>query len=473
MPLALQSGRDTDIRVESVAVYFLPVRTRTPLKFGAETLTEVCCCRSQVVVSDAAGRRAKGWGETPLSAQWGWPSPLPYEYRADAMQQLALRVAAAWARHDGYGHPLELGSDFLKSTLPALRDQFNATLAREGAPTLAALIAASAVDIAVHDAYGNLYGRDVYDTYSAEFMNRDLAAYLTADDAGVDFVGTYPTDYLQHDAPTTLPVWHLVGGLDPLTANDVHDRPAPADGHPWLLADWIRADGLRCLKVKLRGNDAAWDYERLVRVAEIALPLGVDHLSADFNCTVEAPAYVNEILDRLRDERAEVFAKLLYVEQPFPYDLEARRIDVGSVAARKPIFLDESAHDWRYVRLGRSLGWSGVCLKTCKTQTGSILSFCWARAHGMLTMVQDLTNPMLAQIPHVRLASKVHSIMGVESNAMQFYPDASRPEAAVHPGLFRRRGGQLDLSSVGGSGLGYRVAEIDRRLPAAAGLFHR
>ena len=44
-------------------------------------------------------------------------------------------------------------------------------------------------------------------------------------------------------------------------------------------------------------------------------------------------------------------------------------------------------------------------------------------------MVQDLTNPMLAQVPHVRLAAQVGTIMGVETNAMQFYPAASAAEA--------------------------------------------
>ena len=64
--------------------------------------------------------------------------------------------------------------------------------------------------------------------------------------------------------------------------------------------------------------------------------------------------------------------------------------------------------------------------KTCKTQTGALLSLCWARAHGMDLMVQDLTNPMLAQIPHVLLGAHAGTIMGVESNGMQFYLDASR-----------------------------------------------
>ena len=87
--------------------------------------------------------------------------------------------------------------------------------------------------------------------------------------------------------------------------------------------------------------------------------------------------------------------------------------------------MDESAHDWRLVKLGRELGWSGVALKTCKTQTGALLSLCWAKAHGMTLMVQDPTNPMLAQIPHVLLANHAGTIMGVETNSMQFYPEAS------------------------------------------------
>jgi hypothetical protein len=188
-------------------------------------------------------------------------------------------------------------------------------------------------------------------------------------------------------------------------------------------------------------------------------------LSADFNCTVTDPEYVNAVLDRLKAEQPNLFEMLLYVEQPFPYDLEAHRIDVHSVSARKPLFMDESAHDWRLVRLGRELGWNGVALKTCKTQTGALLTQAWAKAHGMALMVQDLSNPMLAQIPHVQLGARAGTIMGVETNGMQFYPEASAPEAAVHPGLYIRRNGCVDSSTLGLTGFGYRVDEIQRDLP--------
>jgi len=239
----------------------------------------------------------------------------------------------------------------------------------------------------------------------------------------------------------------------------------PEDGYPVLLADWIARDGLKCLKVKQRGTDYEWDYQRLVRVGEIALSEGVDWLTTDFNCTVLDPAYVTAILDQLLIEHPRIYGMILYVEQPFPYELEKHQIDVHSVSARKPLFMDESAHNWELVRLGRSLGWTGVSLKTCKTQTGALLSLCWAKAHGMTLMVQDLTNPMLAQIPHVLLAAHAGTIMGVETNAMQFYPEASNLESEIHPGLYRRRAGQLDLSTISGPGFGYRLAEIERQLP--------
>ena len=81
----------------------------------------------------------------------------------------------------------------------------------------------------------------------------------------------------------------------------------------------------------MRGNDAAWDDARLVRVGAIALEANVDWLSADFNCTVTDPDYVNALLDQLRDEHPRIYGMILYVEQPFPYELEQHRIDVHSV----------------------------------------------------------------------------------------------------------------------------------------------
>jgi hypothetical protein len=83
----------------------------------------------------------------------------------------------------------------------------------------------------------------------------------------------------------------------------------------------------------------------------------------------------------------------------------------------------------------------------------------------MTLMVQDLTNPMLAQISHCQLAAHVPTIMGVETNSMQFYPAASEIEARIHPDLYHRRQGCVGLGSTRGAGLGLRVSEISRVLP--------
>lgn len=455
-----------DIQPIGTRLYFLPVETRMPLKFGTETLTHVTCARVAVTVTDRTGRKAVGWGETPLSVQWAWPSAVSYEERHAAMKEFCRLLAREWAEFHVWGHALEIGHQFLECQLPRLWTRFNEDRrGREPMPWLAALICCSAFDIALHDAYGLIHGRPVYETYTSEFLSMDLSHYLEpAPGSSVSFAGKYPADYFASDVPTQLPAWHLVGGQDPIEPGEV-GPDAPDDGYPVLLRDWIASDGLKCLKIKLRGNDAAWDYDRIARVGRIAIETGVDWLTCDFNCTVQDPVYVVEILDRLAVEHPRIYGMILYVEQPFPYDIEAKRIDVHAVAARKPLFMDESAHDWRLIRLGRTLGWTGVALKTCKTQTGALLSLCWAKAHGMTLMVQDLTNPMLAQIPHCLLAAYAGTIMGVETNAMQFYPEASAAEAEVHPGLYRRRGGFVDLSTVRGPGFGYRLDEIGRTLP--------
>ncbi len=439
---------------------------RIPLKFGPETVTSVTCARVGMTISGQRGKQAEGWGETPLSVQWVWPSTLPYENRHAVLKEFCILLAKAWSVFPVSGHPMEVGHDFQEQILRKLWSEFNQSRPRdEQMPWLAALVCCSLFDVALHDAYGILHQVPTYETYTAQFMTRDLSWYFSSEgDHGQAFKGRYPAAFLIPNPPKQLRAWHLVGGLDLLDPTELTGKE-PNDGYPVLLPDWIDRDGLLCLKIKLRGNDPDWDYNRIIKVGRIAVGKGVQWLTADFNCTVSDPDYVNTMLDRLREEHPRVYGMILYVEQPFPYDLEDHRIDVHSVSARKPLFLDESAHDWRLVKLGQELGWSGVALKTCKTQTGALLSACWAKAHGMTLMVQDLTNPMLAQIPHLLLAAHVGTIMGVETNAMQFYPEASRPEQAVHPGVYQRRAGVVDLSTIIGPGFGYRVAEMQKSLP--------
>ena len=424
---------------------FIPVKMRLPLKFGAETITSIQIAHVELQAYGAVGR-----GETPLSVAWAWPADLPFSFRENAMMDFCRLLETEYPEPpNGAEHPMFIGYEFLVDKLPMLLQRFNRQNKME-MPLLAALICASAFDIALHDAYGIANNAPTYCTYNGKYMAHDLSFFFNDS----TFQGKFPQDFFVGKVPESLPVWHLVGGKDLLFENE-RTGDEPQDGYPTTLEKWIERDGLKCLKIKLTGRNPQWDFDRLVAVGKIALEYKCHSISPDFNCLVREPSYVNQILDTLQRDYPSIFDLLLYVEQPFPYDIETNRIDVHSCSKRKPLFMDESAHDWKYVRLGYQLGWNGVALKVCKTQTGALLSACWAKAHNMQLMVQDLTNPMLATVPHVLLAAHVGTIMGVECNAPQFYPQVSLPFESRHPGLYERRNGVVSLATIQGNGFGY------------------
>ena len=190
--------KQTDIRVTGAELYFLPIQTRVPLKFGSETLTHVTCARVRVRVESRKGTTAEGWGETPLSVQWVWPSAIPYDVREDALDQFCVSLAKAWAAFPEFGHPMTIGAAFQDGPLRELLRNYNAAHEHK-MPWLAALVCCSAFDIAVHDAYGNALDLPTYTTYNVEFMNADLAAHFDRCGAGVSpavsFASKYPQDF--------------------------------------------------------------------------------------------------------------------------------------------------------------------------------------------------------------------------------------------------------------------------------------
>ena len=434
-----------DVKIQDCKVEFQQVLFRTPLKFGSAVINSICCATVCMTVKNNDGKIANGYGQTPLSVGWAWPSAdLSFEYREEAMVNYCKTLADNWRSFNKTGHAMEIGYEF------------NEDLPKADMPHLAQLICNSAFDIALHDAYGNANNLPTYNTYNEKYMNKDLSYYYN----DMAFKNLYPENFFVKDVPNNLPVWHLVGGKDLLTSAELTGNE-PKDNWPVTLVEWIRRDGLTCLKIKLTGNDANWDLDRLLAVGKIAQAEGVKYLSPDFNCMVKDPKYVLDVLDKLYSIDKKTWEMILYVEQPFPYDLEANKIDVHQLADVKPLYMDESAHDWRFVKLGKELGWNGVALKVCKTQTGALLSACWAKANKMELMVQDLTNPGVAAIPHVQLAAHIGTIMGVECNAPQFYPAASLEFEKRHPGLYERRDGVVKLTNFSTTGFGFNKEDVE------------
>src|SRR5262245_39453542 len=105
-------SRPTDVRAVAARLYFLPITMRVPLKFGTETTTSVTCARACVTVESVDGKRAEGWGETPLSVQWVWPSRVPYSERHEKLKQFCAVLAKKIIEPDVRGHALEIGVEW-------------------------------------------------------------------------------------------------------------------------------------------------------------------------------------------------------------------------------------------------------------------------------------------------------------------------------------------------------------------------
>lgn len=447
----------TDIRVREAEVTFTDEVLRTPLKFGTGVVSAVTSMTVRAVVEDRTGKVAEGYGNILLSDVWGFPSAvLSHEDRDAAMREVGRRFAARMAEVTEAGHPIDL---FLsaKEDLPSIAADVCEELGLvEKMPMLGALVCASPVDAAVHDAFGRLHGVSSYDTYGPEFMSYDLEHYL-----GPQFAGKYLAHYLKPSFEPTMPVFHLVGGVDKLTRGEVTDDD-PQDGLPVSLEEWIERDGLTCFKVKLRGTDISWDVQRTAEVAEVVAhthsSLGIRSgfwLSTDSNELNESPESVVEYLLELAAASPLAYRSILYLEQPTERDLAAHCFDMRPVAALKPVLADEGVTDIETLRLASELGWSGVALKVCKCHSSSLLYVAWAKEHGMLLTVQDLTNPGLSLVHSAGFAARVDTMMGFEYNSRQYLPDAAPDVRKRHRELFEVRNGRVSTASLSSVGLGY------------------
>jgi L-alanine-DL-glutamate epimerase-like enolase superfamily enzyme len=452
----------TDITVRAVEPQYTQEVCRTPLKFGAVIVDELPFCRVRAEVENGRGDVAEGWGGIFLMDLWAWPTPeLPHEAKSAAMVEINQRYGKLVESYGKPCHPIDLFVALEGDLARINREVCAAHGLSPEQPFLGALVCASPVDAAIHDAFGNVNGIDVYQGYGPEFMSHDLSAHL-----GPELAGKYPQQYLRPAYLPEIPIFHLVGGVDKLTRAEVDDSD-PQDGVPNCLEDWVAQDGVFCLKVKLRGSDLDWDVDRTLavhRIGEVELAkLGEKrlHLSADTNEQCDSPDYIIEYLHRIREAKPQCFEDILYIEQPTERDLSASRHDMRPLVELKPVIVDESLVSLETFVLAVELGWSGIALKSCKGQSMDLILASKAREMGIAYTVQDLTNPSLSLIHSVGLGARLYTMMGVEANSRQFFPGSTRPgEKRVHDGIFTVRNGVARTGSLQGPGLGYQMEKI-------------
>lgn len=448
-------AKSTDIRLVDVSMDTEEYTYRTPIKFGGRVGTSVTIANVHAVVETRKGHRGTGFGSMPVGNIWGWPSDAVSP--ADTEKAMAGLTAELTARANDYfgtGHPLEITHE-LSSIYESTADAVTARMGlAEKMPKLARLVAASPLEAAIHDGYGKALGVNSYDVLGAEFANRDLAAYLTD-----EFAGEYLDCYTLREPKPSMPLYHLIGALDPLTDADVKNRIG--DGLPETLPEWIAADGLTHMKIKLNGDNLDWDVERVLAIdrvaseAQTARGCSIWYYSADFNEKCENVEYVLGFLRRIQEANPAAFERLQYIEQPTSRDLKSHADNKMHEAAKiKPVVIDEALVDFESLLLSREQGYSGVALKACKGHSEALIMAAAAQKYGMFLCVQDLTCPGASFLHSASLSARIPTVAAIEGNARQFVPVANEVWKNRFPSMFVITDGTLGTAVLDGPGLG-------------------
>ena len=446
----------TDITLRSVTTSTQRFAYRTPMKFGGRVVVDVTLLDVTVDVETRDGRRATGFGSMTMGSAWGWPShQVPSEAALAAMVALGQHLAAFADRYREAGHPLEITSD-LAQQYQRLADAVTRDAGLpESMPKLAQLVAASPLEAAIHDAYGRALQANSYNLLGPDFVNTDLAHHL-----GPEFAGEYLDRYTLRQPKPQMPLYHLVGALDPLSEADVAQRVA--DGLPETLGQWILADGLTHLKIKLAGDDLAWDVQRVAAVERVAAETqprrGCQtwHYSLDFNERCPNVQYVLDFLGKLREVAPAALERVQYIEQPTHRDLRANPENKMHAAARiKPVVIDESLIDLESLLLARELGYSGVALKACKGHSEALLMGAAAQKYRLFLCVQDLTCVGRSFLHSASLAARVPTVAAIEGNGRQYCPAGNQGWEGRFPGMFQISQGVVQTAELNAMGLGF------------------
>jgi L-alanine-DL-glutamate epimerase-like enolase superfamily enzyme len=448
--------KSTDVLVCELRTSLDRITYRTPMKFGGRVVTDVTLLNVTALVETRDGRRGEGFGSMPMGNAWAWPSNVvPADQTLTAMVRLGEAIAGPKATELAAAHPLEL-CHRLQPTYAELATQMASQLhLAEPMPRLAQLVAASPLEAAIFDAYGKALGQNVYNLLGPEFVSRDVSAYL-----GPEFAGEYLDRYTLREPKARMPLYHLVGALDALSDADLSTRLD--DGLPETLPEWIRFNGLTHLKIKLAGDNLAWDVTRVVAVENASAPAqqargcAAWNYSLDFNEKCANVEYVLDFIAKLEEASPQALARVQYIEQPTHRDLRAHPENRMHRAAKlKPVVIDESLVDYESLLLAREQGYSGVALKACKGHSEALLMGAAAQKFGLFLCVQDLTCVGASFLHSASLAARLPTIAAIEGNGRQYCPAGNEGWQERFPSMFDIQDGTVGTCALTGPGLGY------------------
>jgi len=454
-PALLLAARSTDARIDSLSIAFEDFPYRAPYKFGGREVDRVTVLNVRCRLSTQYGKSAEGFASMSLGNVWSFPAPgVPYEVTLGAMKTLAQRIGRIAKTYTEFAHPLDINQTLEPEYLKAAAGVSQDLRLPLPIPKLCVLVTASPFDAAIHDAFGKIHGQNSFSVCGQDFVRYDLSHYLNA-----EFRGEFLDRYIARTATKKIRMYHSVGASDPLTAGEIA-KPI-RDGLPEALAGWIPYSGVTAIKIKLNGNDLAWDVDRVAAIDRVTTEAQAKRgfrgwiYSLDFNERCPNVKYLLDFDRELNRRAPDAFARVQYIEQPTARDLAKDRANTMFEAAKlRPVVIDESLTGFDALLLAREMGYTGVALKACKGQSQTLLLAAAAQKYGMFRCVQDLTCPGAALVHSVGIAAHIPGVSALEANAREYVPIASRGWEKRYPGIFNVRDGYLDTQGLDGPGLG-------------------
>ncbi len=432
-------------RLREVELFERDVRLRLPFRFGVVTLTECPQLFLRARIELANGRSGWGMAAEMLAPKW-FDKNLALT-NEDNFEQ--LRLSAKTARE------LYTGDRVARTAFGFFSAHYRAQIdicKDLGLNALIACYGPALLDRALFDALCRLEGLSFYAA-----TQRNLAGIeptqLAPDLRGFDFDG-----FLGSRKPaSSIAARHTVGLVDPITAADVKSRVD--DGLPETLEEVCAAYGHTWFKLKV-GGDIAADIARLTAIAAV-LDRGPTYRSTlDGNEQYDDVEAVIALWHRIQETPAlqRLADSVVFIEQPIKRQQALAR-DVRTLAALKPVIIDESDDTLDVFPRAKALGYAGISSKTCKGFYKSLINAArvqqWGSDH--LMSAEDLTTQAGICVQQDLALVNLIGLTHVERNGHHYVDGfAGAPKAetdrflAAHHDLYHRTDGKVRLKIANG-----------------------
>ena len=452
------------ITVKEIEYYVREMPMRMPFKFGNVTIDSQIALHVSMDIELANGRRAQGWAADMLAPRWFDKDP--GKSIAEGIGNLldGARVAAGAYRDAGSANAFALW-----------REGYEAGRAwgvEHGVNSLLSSNGGSLMERALIDGLGVALDRPYFSLLQDDVLALDLGQ-IHPELANVELAEVLPARPL-----SSLYVRHTVGLVDPIRTAEIADEDRLDDGLPQSLEEYVAAQGVRYLKIKIGGDPNA-DFDRLHHIATVLDAGSYDyHISLDGNEQYRDVGDLSVLLERVERHLPAFYRRMLYIEQPLDraISLEAGLAgDIRAIAVKKPLLIDESDESLETFRDALQLGYTGVSSKSCKGLIKALANYAlverlnvpgrqyFITAEDLTTvpvvaLQQDLVHVAALGIAHLERNGH-HYVRGLDhlshsERSLSLERHADLYCAEGDSGFLDIRGGRIKIGSLQSAGLG-------------------